>query len=46
MLQVAPIEPTSSAAGSTPISLHAPRIAFWMISGTDMAMSFPNFDWW
>ncbi len=43
-LQVAPIEPTSSAAGSAPISLHTPVTALAMMSGTCMSSNLPNFD--
>jgi hypothetical protein len=46
MLQVRPIEPTSSAAGSILISSHVSRTAFATIWGTVMPISFPNTDWW
>jgi hypothetical protein len=42
----APIEATSSAAASTPMSWHVPLTAFATISGTLMPISFPNTDWW
>ncbi len=46
MLQTAPIEATSRAEASIPISAQVPVTAFATISGTVMPMSLPKTDWW